>query len=94
VTGKKSFDTLQLAAGRFILSKGEVSNIFETKVGYGLLRIEEKTPPTFRSFKEVKEGITAKLKSQKRRDLADHIKRDLRKNITITINQPLLKTYH
>ncbi len=77
----------------FNLSRGEVSNIFMTKAGYCLLRIEEKAPPVFRSFKEVKEGIRAKLKSQKRRDLVDHIKRDLRKNITITINQPLLKTY-
>ncbi len=77
----------------FNLQKEEVSNIFETKKGYCLLRVEEKVPSTLKTLEETKGGIRAKLNNQKRKDLVDQIKKDLRKKTKITINQPLLKAY-
>ena len=70
----------------FILSQGEVSDIFETKTGYCLLKVEDKEPPTIRSLEASREAIKVKLKGKQRRDLLNQIKQGLRKNITITIN--------
>jgi parvulin-like peptidyl-prolyl isomerase len=75
------------------LSVGEVSDVFKTKTGYCLLRVEEKAPSTMRSFKEVQAGIKAKLEVQQQKELLDNIKQDLRKNVAITINQPVIKAY-
>ena len=77
----------------FNLSEGEVSEVFETKTGYCLLRVLEKAPSAVRSFSEVKAGIKAKLEVQKQRELLDQLKQDLRKNVSITINQPVIKAY-
>jgi len=77
----------------FNLSEGEVSDVFETKAGYCLLRVAEKAPSTMRSFSEVQAGIKARLEVQQQKELLDNIKQDLRKNVAITINQPVLKAY-
>jgi parvulin-like peptidyl-prolyl isomerase len=77
----------------FNLSEGEVSDVFETKAGYCLLRVAENTPSTMRSFSEVQAGIKARLEVQQQKELLDNIKQDLRKNVAITINQPVLKAY-
>jgi parvulin-like peptidyl-prolyl isomerase len=77
----------------FNLSVGEVSEVFETKTGYCLLRVLEKAPSAVRSFSEVKAGIKAKLEVQKQRERLDQLKQDLRKNVSITINQPVIKAY-
>ena len=77
----------------FNLSVGEVSDVFETKTGYCLLRVVEKAPSTFRSYQEVQAGIKAKLETQKQRELLDQLKRNLRKKVSITVNQPVIKAY-
>lgn len=77
----------------FNLSEGEVSEVFATKTGYCLLRVLEKAPSSLRSFSEVKTGIKAKLEVQKLRELSDQLKQDLRKNVSITVNQPVLNAY-
>ena len=77
----------------FNLSEGEVSDVFETRTGYCLLRVAEKAPSTLRSFNEVQAGIKAKLEVQKQKELLGRIKQDLRKNVSITINQAVLKAY-
>jgi len=77
----------------FNLSEGEVSDVFETKTGYCLLRVAEKAPSTMRSFNEVQAGIKAKLEVQKQKELLDKLKQDLRKNVPITVNQPVITAY-
>ena len=77
----------------FNLSVGEVSDVFETRAGYCLLRVEEKAASTLRSFNEVQAGIKAKLELQKQKEQLDQLKQDLRKNVSITVNQPVIKAY-
>ena len=90
---RKSGTDSEMENVAFNLSEGEVSEIFETKTGYCLLRVLEKAPSAVRSFSEVKAGIKAKLEVQKQRELLDQLKQDLRKNVSITINQPVIKAY-
>jgi hypothetical protein len=90
--GKSGKDSVMETVA-FNLSEGEVSDVFETKTGYCLLRVVEKAPSTLRSFNEVQAGIKAKLETQKQKELLGRIKQDLRKNVSITINQAVLKAY-
>lgn len=90
--GKSGTDSIMEKAA-FNLSEGEVSDVFETRKGYCLLRVEEKAPSTLRSFNEVQAGIKAKLEVKKQRELLDQLKEDLRKNVSITVNQPVIKAY-
>ena len=77
----------------FNLSAGEVSEVFETRTGYCLLRVEEKAPSTMKPFNEVQAGIKARLEVQQQKALLGRLKQDLRKNVAISINQPVLKAY-
>ncbi len=90
---RKSGTDSEMENVAFSLSEGEVSEVFETKTGYCLLRVLEKAPSAVRSFSEVKAGIKAKLEVQKQRELLNQLKQDLRKNVSITVNQPVLKAY-
>jgi hypothetical protein len=90
--GKSGKDSVMETVA-FNLSEGEVSDVFETKTGYCLLRVVEKAPSTFRSYQEVQTGIKARLEVQKQKELLGRIKQDLRKKVSITVNQPVIKAY-
>ena len=77
----------------FNLSIGKVSEVIETKTGYCLLRVTEKAPSIMRTYSEVQAGITAKLEVQKQKELLNKLKQDLRKNVPITVNQPVITAY-
>ena len=70
-----------------------LSGILLKMGAYGLLRVTEKTPSTTKSLDEVQAGIKAKLEVQKQRELLAHLKRDLRQQVSITVNQPVIKAY-
>lgn len=50
----------------YALKAGEVSEVFETPIGFHLVKLEEKLPPTHLSFEEAKELIKAELLRQAR----------------------------
>jgi parvulin-like peptidyl-prolyl isomerase len=90
---RKSGTDSEMEKVAFNLSVGEVSGVFETKAGYCLLRVLEKAPSTMRTYSEVQAGIKAKLEVQKQKALLDKLKQDLRKSVSITVNQRVIKAY-
>jgi peptidyl-prolyl cis-trans isomerase C len=74
----------------FSLSKGEVSGIVKTKLGYHIIRLEDRQKPRQLTFPEVQADIRTFLRDNKRKEvLTSHLK-GLREGAQIYINEKVL----
>lgn len=70
--------------------RGEVSGIVKTKMGFHIIRLEDRQGPHQLAFAEVQEKIRKFLREKKRREiLTSHLK-GLREEAQISINEQLL----
>jgi parvulin-like peptidyl-prolyl isomerase len=64
----------------FLLAKGEISPIVETKFGFHIVRIDTIFPPSFKSFeearKEIKERLTRQLHNQAYEEMVAQLEKD------------------
>jgi peptidyl-prolyl cis-trans isomerase C len=82
----KSFEDAAFALKR----RGEISGIVKTKLGFHIIRLEDKQGPHQLTFAEVREEIRKFLRDKKRQEiLAAHLK-GLREGAQISINEQLL----
>jgi peptidyl-prolyl cis-trans isomerase C len=86
----KGSETAKVAAG---LAANELSEILAVNAGYCLLRVRERVPARSRSFEEIRENLRARLRHEHERALIETIKKELRRGITLTVNEDLLATY-
>jgi len=75
----------------FSLKKGEVSSIFKTKRGYGLVKCEEIIPEKRPKFEEVKQRVTWNLKKELLDKRYKEFITTLKKIYKIEINEALLE---
>jgi peptidyl-prolyl cis-trans isomerase C len=70
--------------------RGELSGIVKTKLGFHIIRLEDRQMPHELTFPEVKEDLRKFLRDKKRNEiLADHLK-ELQEGAQISINEKLL----
>jgi len=82
----KSFEDAAFALKR----RGEISGIVKTKLGFHIIRLEDRQGPHQLTFAEVREEIGKFLRDKKRQEiLAAHLK-GLREGAQISINEQLL----
>jgi peptidyl-prolyl cis-trans isomerase C len=84
----KSFEEAAFSLKR----RGELSGIVETKLGFHIIRLEDRQMPRELTFPEVQEQIRKFLTDNKRREiLAAHLK-ELQEEAQVSINEKLLAT--
>jgi peptidyl-prolyl cis-trans isomerase C len=84
----KSFEEAAFSLKR----RGELSGIVETKLGFHIIRLEDRQMPRELTFPEVQEQIKKFLRDNKRREiLAAHLK-ELQGEAQVSINEKLLAT--
>jgi peptidyl-prolyl cis-trans isomerase C len=82
----KSFEDAAFALKR----RGEISGIVKTKLGFHIIRLEDRQGPHQLTFAEVREEIRKFLREKKRQEiLAAHLK-ELREEAQVSINEQLL----
>ncbi len=77
----------------FSLKKGELSDVLAVQKGYYILRVEEKLLSRTQSFDEIKKALNARLQQERKKELVEKIRTDLRRGINININDIILKNY-
>lgn len=79
-----------LRAGFKLKNEGEVSNIIETKKGYYLIRLVQREPKKYKSFKDVKDLVYHKLIIKKQKEIKKVFKESLKKEFGVSINKDTL----
>jgi peptidyl-prolyl cis-trans isomerase C len=82
----KSFEQAAFALKR----PGELSDIVKTKLGFHLIRFEDRKEPRQLDFSEVQEETRKFLREKKRREILSAHLQDLREGSQIIINEELL----
>ena len=75
------------------LKPGAASPVFQANAGFMTLRVEEMAPAKPRPLVEVREGIDARLREDGRQAAALRVRAELRKGVTVTLDEPALMAY-
>lgn len=98
----RSFDTLWLQrppnptpvdAAIFALRPGELSGVLRVASGFLLAKVLELAPGGARPFQQVREGIAARLDTQRRDEARRTVVRELRAGASITRDEAALAAY-
>jgi peptidyl-prolyl cis-trans isomerase C len=79
------------ANAAFTLTEFEISGVVHTKFGYHIIRVDDIRPAEYAEYETVKERIKNEIERKQKRELIIQIKKDLRKNSMIGINEENLK---
>ncbi len=77
----------------FLLAPGETSDIVTTKAGYAIFRADAVTPPAFKPYADVKEGIREALLRKKARDTLKQIVEGIEKKAGMKIYKARLAEF-
>ncbi|MEW6200393.1 MAG: peptidylprolyl isomerase [bacterium] len=75
----------------FSMKKGEISKPVKTQFGFHIIRLDDKTEITQKSFEEVQEEIKSALTQEKQQNLIKDLLEELKKEGKIKINDEELK---
>ena len=75
------------------LKPGAVSPVFRTDAGFAALRVEERVPARLRPLDEVRDGIRARLEEEGRQAAVSRVRVELRKGVTVHIDESALLSY-
>jgi peptidyl-prolyl cis-trans isomerase C len=84
----KSFEDAAFSLKR----RGEISGIVKTKLGFHIIRLEDRQAPHQLTFAEVREEIRKFLRDKKRQEILTAHLKGLREGAQISINEQLLAT--
>jgi peptidyl-prolyl cis-trans isomerase C len=74
----------------FTLPINKISDVFRSRQGFNIIKVEEKTAAELRDFDSVKSTIERQLKQQKLKTKMDEAVETMRKKAAIKINQDVL----
>ncbi len=74
----------------FTIELNKVSDVFRTRQGFNIIKVEEKTAAELRDFESVRGTIERQLKQQKLKSRMDESIEAMRKKAAIKINQDVL----
>jgi peptidyl-prolyl cis-trans isomerase C len=75
------------------LKPGQASPVLETDTGFAALRVEEAALARLRPLTEVRNGVLARLQDEQRQAALAGIRGDLRKGLTVQIEEDALVSY-
>ena len=81
----------QLAETVFALEQGQMSGIVQTEFGYHIVKLEEKPPPRYQPYGEVKNEIQKKLFVEKQAVLTNEVRQELWQKYEVAIDLEILR---
>ena len=90
-TGKPGVPEAVVAAA-FVLSGGEVSEVFEGDQGWNIVYVPNRRDRVERSFEQMRGSVQRKVKSERYKQLFDDFVADLKQGAKIDIDQKLVLT--
>lgn len=88
---EKSANPTPFEQAAFSLKKGQLSDPVKTEKGYYIIKSDGVRPEFNRTYEQAKEGIIARLKMDKQKDLLEKAKSELRKQLKVQVNYNLIK---
>lgn len=81
----------QLAETVLALAPGHMSGVVQTEFGYHIVKLEEKPPPKYQPYGEVKNEIQKKLFAEKQAVLTNEVKGELWQKYEVAVNLETLR---
>lgn len=76
----------------FSLEPGKISDVVKTQFGYHIIKVEEKQPPSVKSYDEIKDSLKQILAIRKQQQIINELVQSLKNATEISINEELLKS--
>lgn len=83
----------ELEAQAMKLKIGEMSEVFESKFGFHILKVTDRIEPRLLEFNEIKERLQGLMMAEKKQRLMDELLEKLRSRAHIVINEKALKQF-
>jgi peptidyl-prolyl cis-trans isomerase C len=79
------------AKAAFSLANGAMSGVVHSQFGYHIIKVDDKKPPEYAGYDDVKEGIRERMTRKRAQEKVEQLRKILRAKAKITIDQEILK---